>query len=168
MAPTRPAAPRGSTRRRRRQLAPGERPDSRGHAPRSSAGGRRAGARAGRLGSGRSERGPRAGMEAAAGGARGRARPRTGLTALHGGTAVPRAPQRPLLPVRAGPASHSLTRRWACASVRPRAEPSAASARPPAARASLRPEKPRQTWPRSGVRSALARATPAKAWRSLP
>lgn len=96
-APARPPAPRGSARpRRHRQLAPRERPGARGHAP-----GRRGRRRrtCGRPGSARS------------GG---------GWTALRG-AAAPRAPQRPLLPERARPAAHSLTRRR-CASVRPRGE----------------------------------------------
>lgn len=93
--PARPAAPRGSTRRRRRQLAPRERPGPRGHAPRPSAGA--------------------TGVGAGAGGRRGRTR----WTALRRGPAAPRAPQRPLLPERAEPAAHSLTRRRGCASVRP-------------------------------------------------
>ncbi|XP_022453512.1 basic proline-rich protein-like [Delphinapterus leucas] len=130
--------------------------------PRASSpavGGRAAGGRTcGPPRAGRSERGPRADEEAAAGGARGRARRRTGLTALRRGAAVPRAPQRPLLPVRAEPASHSLTRRQACASVRPRGEPPAASARP---EGRPPPGATRQTWwPRSGAGRAVAPATP--------
>ncbi|XP_045697047.1 collagen alpha-1(I) chain-like [Phyllostomus hastatus] len=92
---------------------------------------------------------------------------RGGWTALRA-AAAPRAPQRPLLPERARPAAHSLTRRRRCASVRRRGERRRRRGRARAASAGRTGPRGLPRWPSRALPASPTPGLPAPRGRGSP